>query len=165
MKKIGILFTVLVVIFIMATFGTAEDKAWFDMANCDFCSAMSKDMMDNMKHEQHHIDNGLLVMATTKPEYKEELIKAYASMKQLGMDMESGKVDPATVTTCGHCDYYGMMMQKGAKFEHISTDVAEIDLITSNDEKVLQMIKTYADNNDKAMAEMAEMMKHEGHME
>ncbi len=163
MKKIGILIAVLVVIFIMATFGTAEDKAWFDMENCDFCASMSKDMMDHMTHEQHRISNGVMVLATFPPEYKEEFGIAMAAMEQLGMDIETGKVDVTTVKMCGHCDYYGMMMQKGAKFEHISSDLAEIDLITSDDEEVLKMIMIYADNNDKAMAEMMEKMKHEGH--
>lgn len=163
MKKIGILFAVLIVIFIMATFGTAEDKAWFDMENCDFCANMSKDMMDHMTHEQHRISNGVMVLATFPPEYKEEFGKAMAAMEQLGMDMGTGKVDVTTVKTCGHCDYYGMMMQKGAKLEHVSSDLAEIDLITSDNAEVVKMIMTYADNNDKAMAEIMEMMKHEGH--
>ena len=163
MKKIGILFTVLVVILVMATFGTAEDKVWFDMENCDFCGSMSKNMMDNMTHEQHRLSNGVMVLATVPPEFKEEFAKSMVAMEQLGKDMESGKVDPTTVKTCGHCDYYGMMMQKGASFEHVSSVLAEIDLITSDDPEVKKMIMTYADNNDQAMAEMMNMKAHEGH--
>ena len=56
-------------------------------------------------------------------------------------------------------------MESGAKFEHVSTSAGEIDLITSDDEKILQMIKTYADNNDKAMVEWQAMKKEKTKME
>ncbi len=161
MKKLGILFAVLLVVFVMATFGTAEDKVWFDMKNCDFCAGMSEDMMNHMTHEQHRLTNGVMVLATIPDEYKEEFAKAMVAMEQLGMDMETGKVDPATVKMCGHCEYYGDLMQAGAKMEHVSSGIAEIDLITSDDPEVMKMIMTYADNNDKAMAEMEAMMKEE----
>ncbi len=156
MKKIGILFAVLLVIFIMATFGTAEDKAWFDFVNCDFCKHFTTDSLltKNMVWEQYEISNGLLVVTTVKPEFMESYRAATAEMKKLGEAMMAGTV--TDVKTCGHCDYYGIMMQSGAKFENVETVMGDIDLITTGDEKVLKMIKTYADNNDKAMAAFEE---------
>ncbi len=156
MKKIGILFAVLLVVFIMATFGTAEDKAWFDMVNCDFCKHLATDslLMENMVWEQYEISNGLLVVTTVKPEFMESYKAAAAEMKKLGEAMMAGTA--TDVKTCGHCDYYGMMMQSGAIFEKVETAMGDIELITSDDEKVLKMIKTYADNNDKAMAAFEE---------
>ncbi len=172
MKKSGILLAVLLVIFIMATFGTAEEekakkmgKAWSDMENCDFCAKLPKDLMAHMKYEQHRLSNGVMIITTFPPEYKQGFDKASADMAQLGMDMQTGAVDPATVKMCGHCEYYGKMMESGAKFEHVSTSAGEIDLITSDDEKILQMIKTYADNNDKAMVEWQAMKKEKTKME
>ncbi|RKX19903.1 MAG: hypothetical protein DRP51_06605 [Candidatus Zixiibacteriota bacterium] len=156
MKKIGILLAVLLVIFIMAAFGIAEDKAWFDMGNCDFCKHLAADslLMENMVWEQYEISNGLLIVTTVKPEFMESYRLATARMKEIGEAMMAGTV--ADLKTCGHCDYYGMMMQSGAEFEHIETPTGDIDLITSDNEEIIEMIKTYADNNDKAMAAFEE---------
>jgi len=151
MFKTKIVFGLMLVILIAASIGIAEDKPWFDMGNCDFCSKMSPELMANMQYEQYRISNGLMVLTIVKPEYKDECLKALAAMEQLGKDIQEGKV--TDVKMCGHCEYYGKMMEAGAKMEHISAGPAEIDLITSDDPEVLKMINIYADNNDKAMAE------------
>jgi len=157
MKKTKLFVGVILAVVLVASIGLAEDEKWFDMGNCDFCKNMSKDLMDHMSFEQHSLSNGVMIITTFPPEYKEELDKATEAMTKLGADMMSGKVDPAKVKMCGHCKYYGKMMEAKAKFEHVSTSVGAIDLITSDDEDVLKMINTYADNNDKAMAEMMQM--------
>jgi len=157
MKKAGVLIGLMLVIFMVASLGIAEDKGWFDMANCDFCNKMSKELMDNMKYEQHRISNGVLLVTTFKPEFKEEFMQGMKAMEQLGMDMTAGKV--TDVKMCGHCEYYGKLIQAGAHFEHISAGPAEIDLITSDNPEIQKMISIYADNNDKAMAEVSAMEK------
>ena len=159
MKRFGVLIAVILVMSIIASIGMAEDKPWFDMKNCAFCSNMSQDLMDHLTYEQHRLSNGVMIITTFPPEYKEEFDKAMAAMQQLGMDLHSGKIDPTTIKICGHCEYYGKMMDAGAKFEHVSTNVGEIDIITSDNPDIQKMIMTYADNNDKAMAEMIEMGK------
>jgi hypothetical protein len=143
-----------VVILIMAAFVFAEEPAWFDMEKCEFCRHLTKDpnLMENMTWKHYEISNGLLVVTTVKPEYKESYNKAVAAMQKLGQEMMAGtKTD---VVTCGHCQYYGKMMEAGAKFESVKTDWGDIDLITTDNPETLTMIRQYAKNNDEAMAAM-----------
>ena len=152
MKKIGALITALLLLCLMAVFAETVEEPWFDMENCDFCSMMSKELVANMTWDQYDVSNGLLILTRVKPEYKQEYLDAMKKMEQLGLDMMAGK--KTDVKMCRHCQYYGEMMEAGAKFEHIATDVGDIDLITSDNEEILKMIRTYAKNNDEAMARM-----------
>lgn len=146
-------------VMLMSLTAVAEEKPWFDMENCAFCKNLMTDphLMDNITWEQYHISNGILVVTTVAPEYEESFEKAMKAMEKLGNDMMEGKV--TDVVTCGHCDFYGMLMASGAKFENFKTKAGYIDLIISDNPEILAKIKEYAANNDKAMAEWEEEKK------
>jgi hypothetical protein len=58
---------------------------------------------------------------------------------------------------CGSCEYYGKMMQAGAKFEYVPTKTGVIVLVTSDKPEVVDMIKKDAQRNREEMAKMMAM--------
>ena len=139
----------------------STNPKWFDMENCEFCKNLMENpkLMDNMTWEWHNISNGAMSIATVKPEYKEAYEKAMASMEALANDMQTGKRNPMEVKMCGQCQAYGMLVMGGAKAEYVRTGVADISLITSDDEAMVKKIQEYAEHN------RTEMVKwHEEHM-
>jgi len=153
MKKVRQLIIPFLAVLLVAMTVMAGEKPWFDMENCDFCKHLMTDphLMENMTWEQYELSNGLMVVTTVKPEYVESFEKAMKEMEKLGTEMAEGK--RTDVKMCGHCEYYGMLMASGAKFENFKTGAGYIDIITSDNPEILKKIRTYAANNDKAMAE------------
>ncbi len=158
MKKVGLFSAVAIALIVSVTLISAEETPWFDMENCSFCRHLLTDphLLDNMTWDQYDIANGLLIVTTVKPEFQASYLKAMTKMEKLGQEMAAGKTD---VKVCGHCQFYGKLLMSGAKFEHVSTAMGEIDLITSDKPEVLKMIREYGQRNREEMAKTEKMEK------
>lgn len=152
-KRLILVLTVFLLPLVAAMAGADEEK-WFDMENCIFCKNLLEDpaLMDHMSWEIREISDGVVAVTTVDPEYRESYEKAQKAMERVGSEMMQGKHQDAYM--CGHCRIYGMLIFKGAKMEHASTDVAEILLIRSDDPELQKEIKEYG---KRTMDELAKM--------
>lgn len=165
MKRIMI-FAIAGLLFLAVAASMAEDKpqekAWFDMKNCDFCKNLVVDSMllPNMVWEHHDISNGLMTVCIVKPEYKASYQKALDAMNKLGQEMAQGKKD---IKMCGYCQAYGGLVMAGAKVENAHGDWGDVTLITSDKPEVQKMIKDFGQRTRDELAKMAiteEQQKH-----
>jgi hypothetical protein len=139
------------------------DVPWFDLENCAFCKFLTKDpqLMHNMKWDTRDLTNGAAVITVVKPEFRKSYMEANKGMEALAKKMETGEVNPMEVPMCGSCQHYGKLMEMGAKFESVQSDLADLVLITSDKPEVVTEIKTYAQRNRDEMAKMEKMEKSE----
>ncbi len=139
----------------------AAETPWFDAQNCDFCRHLLTDphLMQNMTWETHDLSNGVLILTAVKPEFRESYEKAKKEMAELEKGLASGKINVKDLKLCGHCQFYGMLHASGAKFEHIESDIADIELITSDNPDILKLIKEYGERNRKELAAMEKKEK------
>lgn len=153
MKRRILYLSAVAVLLVSITLFAADEKPWFDMKNCDFCVHLTKDphLLDNMCWNHYDISNGVMNVTTVKPEFKESYLKAQKAMEELGDAMMKGKTD---VKMCGSCEFYGKLIQMGAKFEMVETDASYILLITSDNPKTIEAIKEYGKRNRDEMAKM-----------
>lgn len=131
-------------------------SGWFDMENCAFCKSMVEDpdLLDHVTWENHSIADGMMTITTVEPEYAEALAKANAAMQELGMKMQTGKVNPMEVKMCGHCAAFGQLMMAGVKMESVKGEAAEVTLATSDDPALVDKLHGIVKRNKDEMAIM-----------
>jgi hypothetical protein len=159
MKKL--MLYVMVVLFIGAVSSMAQEKPWFDMPNCDFCKHLLTDslFLPNTVWELHDVANGLMIVTIVKPEFKASYQKIQAEMEKAGKEMMEGK----PVKMCGFCEYYGKLMQSGAKIETVKGEWGDVSLITSDKPEVLKMIKEFGQRSREEMAKGEQPKKEHKH--
>ncbi len=126
-----------------------REKLWFDSENCAFCSTLTRDpnLMKNMSLEYRDLTNGLLILATVKPESRASYARAREEMNNIGKEMMQGK----NITTCGHCETYGKILQAGANYESIATDSGDATIFTTDKPELLGTIRDFARRSREAM--------------
>ncbi len=151
MKSSRLLALAAVILAVCSTFVLAQEKPWFDLQNCSFCKHLMTDpkLMENMTWDHYDISNGVVSVTTVNPEFMASFKKAMDEMEKVGQEMTKGKAD---VSMCGSCEYYGKMMQAGAKIEYVPTKTGVIVLIISDKPAVIDMIKTYGQRNREELA-------------
>lgn len=152
----------LVLVLIAALGVVAQDKKaetptnvkWFDPANCEFCKNLveNPELLKNMTHDYHDINNGAVAITTVKPEYRDAYNKAMAAMMTLAKDMEDGKRNPMEVKMDGQCQAYGMLMMAGAKVEYVQSEPADLMVMTSDNPETVKKIHEFAERNRAEMA-------------
>jgi len=161
MQKSKLMLVVVIALMFLVSMVIADDKPWFDMENCSFCQHLIKDpdLMNNMSWKHYDIDDGIMTVTMVKPESQEAYQTAMMKMEEVGKSWEDGNTD---IKMCGQCEYYGMLMTSGAKFQYVDTDAGDIMLITSSDPEVVKKIKHYAAKNREELAKWDEVeMKHD----
>lgn len=139
----------------------SDEVAWFDMHQCDICKGMAdvEGMMQHIKWEIHKIDNGFLAVTVVPDNMKEKWAEVYQEVKATIAKVESG----AEADLCGFCDSFGALVQAGAKNTEIETAGGHVQLMTSNDPKVIKRIHAHADRTIAETKKMEEMMKSHSH--
>jgi hypothetical protein len=152
MKHHGVFILAAVIIIMAAGYAAAQEKPWFDMTNCSLCKELTKDpkLMDNMTWEHYDLSNGLLVLTTVKPEFKESYLKAQEGMNKVAAQMGQG----TPVQMCGHCQAFGMLMMSGVKMESVSTSAGDIVLMTTDKPEILEQIRAYGNRTRTELAKM-----------
>lgn len=143
-----------------------DEVAWFDMANCEICKTMAgiEGMMEHVKWEIHPIENGFLSVTVMPDEMKEHWAAAMNDMKSVVAKVEKGE----DVKLCGFCKSMGDLIQAGAKKTELETVAGHIEMMTSDDPKVVEKLHAHAKRTIEAHKKMMEMMKehsHDGHHE
>jgi|GEM_PF-1388713 len=140
---------------------TAEPP-WIDMVNCEICQSfafMEKEMA-NIKWETYIIGNGLMSISVMPEGLKEPMVKAKKEMEKTISRIESGE----NVKCCSFCQSMGSMMGQGAKMEEISTIAGDVQLITSDDPKVVEQIHAHAKKTmEYHNKKLKELHEHAGH--
>ncbi len=159
-RRSPFLFAAAVMILAAPLVAHAGEGAWFDLENCSMCKNMSaeKGLMEHMEWETHLITNGMLSVTVVDPEYKEAFDRSMQNMKKTGEKLMAGE----QMHLCGFCTSYGGLRMAGATFDYVETDAGHIDLVTSSDPKVVEMIRKHG---QRTIDEYEKMMKeeHEGH--
>jgi hypothetical protein len=134
-----------------------EHQAWFDLENCAFCKNLGQEegLLDNIRWETHLIENGAVTLTQVPAEWEEAFERAEKHMAEASARMGSGE----PMHLCGYCQSYGKLMMSGVKMESFKGDVARVTLMTSADEKIVQMIHEHAkktiEEHEKWVAEEA----------
>jgi len=142
---------VLVVALAVVISVSADDKPWFDMANCAFCKHMlaEKGLMEHMDWEWLDISNGVVMIARVDKEYREAYDRANKKMEETGKKVEeTGKMPPM----CGSCARYGELMMLAGKPQHVQGKLADVLVWTSDDPEIVNQLQEYGKRN---MTEMA----------
>ena len=155
MKRLSIFVIALCLLVVVAL--AAEEKPWFDLEHCDFCKHLTTDpgLLDHMTWQHYNISNGALSVTTVSPEYKDSYLKAQQMMEETGKEMMEGK----PVNMCGSCEAYGQLMMDGVKFEHISTNVGDIVLMTSDKPELIEKIHAFAQKNNEELKKWEKVQK------
>lgn len=130
-----------VVLAIPFTCGAGEE-CWFDLENCSMCNHLlaEEGLMDNMEWENHVIASGMLSVTRVAPDYEEAYERAMYNMEQTGKQLMTGQ----QMYLCGFCQSYGALHMAGAQFEIVEAGAGHIDLMTSSDPAVAEMIRVHA---------------------
>ena len=75
-------------------------------------------------------------------------------MNDLGMQIQSGEVNPMALEMCGSCQATGMLMMSGVKMERVDGDAAIVTMMTSDDAVVVTKLQEIAKRNTMEMAQM-----------
>ena len=159
MKKLLIYVMLSLALLAFVAMVTAEEKPWFDMENCVFCKHLLEDphLLENMTYEHYDIANGLLMVSTVKPEFKESYHKAMQKMEKVGQEMAEGKLTDAYM--CGSCEHYGKLMMAGVKLEHVPFSAGDIVLMTTDDPELLKMVWEHGRHNRDELKKWEQMEK------
>ncbi len=152
MKKSVMLLTAFLLVTAIAVTAGAEEEKWFDLENCIFCKNLLDDpeLMNHLTWEIHEISDGIMIVTTIDPEYRESYNKAEKAIEQVASEMMQGKHMDEPV--CGYCHNYGALMFKGAKIERIPAETAEIVLIRSDKEELQKEIKAFGERTNEELA-------------
>ena len=157
--KIGAALVAVVVFAFYFVSATAdEEKAWFDLGNCDFCKNLMAEegLMDHItKWEHHNTHNGSLTIAVVDKEYVPAFKRAGKNMEMVAERLKNGE----QVNMCGMCMSYGNLMQQGAKLEEIDSDNVFITMMYAEDPAVIEQIHMHTDRTNDELAKMSEMQE------
>ncbi len=130
-----------VVLAIPFTCGAGEE-CWFDLEECSMCKHLvaEEGLLDNMAWENYVIADGMLSVTHVAPGYEEAYGRCMHNMEQTGKQLMTGQ----QMYLCGFCQSYGALHMAGAHFETVETGVGQIDLVTSSDPAVAEMIRVHA---------------------
>ncbi|MDO9693743.1 MAG: hypothetical protein Q7W56_03375 [Candidatus Latescibacteria bacterium] len=152
MKKIV---TMLVLAFALLGAGAAlaGEKAWLDLENCGMCKNLltDKDLFEHMTWDTYLLSNGSMEVTTYPASYDERFKKLMATFEACGAKMMSGEQIPM----CGMCNSYGQLMMAGAKMDQVQTKAGWVTVMTSQDPKVVAMIRTHAERTIEEYAKYA----------
>ncbi|MCB1183629.1 hypothetical protein KDM41_09345 [bacterium] len=163
MKKIALLRVVFAgALFLVASSALAgmamkSESGWFDFENCAFCKnlAAHEGLLEHATWENHAIRDGLMNIMTIPAEYEGAMDEVNAAMAKLGGEIQTGKVNPMTLTMCGHCQKYGMLMMTGkVDMETVEGDAATVTLMTSADEHTAEELRQMAVRDTEEMAKL-----------
>ena len=163
MKKSVAMLT-LAVVLLGAGAALAGEQAWIDLENCAMCKNLTTDMdlFQHMTWDTYLLANGMMEVTTYPAGYDERFKKLMATFEQCGQKMASGEQMPM----CGMCSSYGQLMMSGAQMDQQQTRAGWVTVMTSQDPKVVAMIRTHGQRTIDEMAkwEAAEAAKGEhGH--
>ncbi len=153
MRNRVLFLSIAVILLVGVTLIAKDEKPWFDMKNCEFCSNLCKDphLLENMTWTHYDISNGLMSITTVKPEFRESYLEAQKAMEALGEEMMAGKRE---VKMCGMCENYGKLLGLGAKVEVIHADEGDIVLMTSDNPDVVKLIHEHGQRTRDELAKM-----------
>ncbi len=145
----------------LAAVYAGQEKPFFDLENCDMCKNMSaeKGLMDNMKWENHAIDNGLISVTTVAEGYEEAFVRSEKNMQKTGELMMNGK----KMDLCGYCQSFSSLMMSGAKMEGVETGAGHIMLVTGDNPELVKKIHAHVKRTNAEMAKMMQGAKDGGH--
>ena len=153
-KGISLLLAVFAVatLFLPATFA-AQGDPWFDLDNCKMCQPMTqeKGLMENMEWENHLTADGMMTVTVIAPGYEKAFESVMKKMEATGEKLMAGE----KMHLCGFCQSYGGLQMAGATFENFVTGGGLINLVTSRDPAVIEMIH---EHGQKTIDEHAKMM-------
>jgi hypothetical protein len=152
---------VMAAVLLLAGLAEAGDKPWFDMQNCALCKPFMEDpeLMKNTEMEQHEISNGIVMITTVKKELLPSYRAAHAKMMEAIGRIEKGD----TLYLCGLCTAFGMLIERGAKFEYVETKHGDVSFMSSDDPEIVTAIKAMAAKSEEEMKKMEEMKKEHKH--
>jgi hypothetical protein len=152
----------LVALAIAGSLVTAEqEQAWFDIENCALCKNLGNEegLLQNIRWETHLTANGAVTLTQVPAEYEEAFARAQKHIEETASKMGSGE----PMHLCGFCQSYGMLMMSGVKVESFQGEVARVTLMTSSDDKVVEMIHAHAQKTVDAYKKwLAEEATHKG---
>ncbi len=140
MKKIV---TILALAFALLGAGAAlaSEKAWLDLENCGMCKNLmaDQDLFDHMTWDTYLLAGGMMEVTTYPAGYDERYKKLMATFEACGAKMMAGEQMPM----CGMCTSYGQLMMSGAKMDQVQTKAGWVTVMSSQDPKVVAMIRTH----------------------
>jgi hypothetical protein len=157
MKTGKIMLAVIVMIMALFMIATAQDKPWFDMEKCAFCSQLMAEqgLMDHMpKWEHHNTKTGGMTITVVDPEFVPAYKRAMAKMEEVGMKLQQGE----QVYICGYCEAYGALM---IQFDQVESDNIFVYTAYSDKPELVDEIHAYIDRTNAEMAKMMETEKGE----
>ena len=156
-SKIILSLLVVAAVSFAVTGGSAKDKPWFDMENCEICKAMvaEEGLIENMSWENHVISTGMMAVTTVAADYQEAYKNAKTHMHEAIEKAVSGE----KVNMCGFCTSFGELHKAGVKFEHFDTKSGEIMVATATDPELIEKIHAHV---ERAIDEFAKMHADEG---
>lgn len=160
MKTAKIILMVLALILALVILVTAEDKPWFDMEKCGFCSQLMAQpgLMDHItKWEHHNTKNGSLSITVVDPEYLSAYKQAMAKMEEVGKKMQQGE----PVYMCGMCEAYGALTMKGVQFDVVESGNIFVMNMYSDKPELVSGIHAMTDRTNAEMKKMQETEKGE----
>ena len=140
---------------LIASWAMAGDTgSWFDMEKCEFCKPMmeTKGLMSHMKWEHHNIADGTLSITKVDDDYVDAYKKAEAKMDVVAKRWMGGE----KVYVCNMCKSMGAIMQAGAKTDNIESGNTFIQVTSSTDPEVVNMIHGWTDRTNSEMKAMAQ---------
>jgi len=140
----------------------AAEGSWFDLDNCSMCKNMMAEegLMEHMHWENYVINDGMLSITRVDPGFEDAFARSVKNMEQTAQKLMSGE----QMYLCGFCQSYGGLHMAGANFQTVESDVGYIDLITSTDPKIIEMIQAHAKRTiDEFKKMQMEEKHHEGH--
>ena len=160
MKTAKAILMVVIAVLVLALLVTAEDKPWFDMEKCAFCSQIMAQpgLMDHItKWEHHNTKNGSMSITVVDPEYVGAYKEAMAKMQEVGQKMQKG--EPTYM--CGMCEAYGAIMMKGAQYDVVESDNIFVVNMYSDNPDLVNDIHAMTDRTNEEMKKMTETEKGE----
>ena len=127
-----------------------EPGEWSNFDKCQICKPMMEieGLMECMKCEMKPLENGLISVTSVPNEMKPALEKANKEMERVIAKVTSGE----KMDMCGYCKSMGTLHMAGAKIQKFHTDIADIMIVTSDDQKVVKLIHEHLERANELKA-------------
>lgn len=109
-----------------------------------------------MTWENHVLSNGMIEITAVPEEYGKRFKALMGKMEAAGARMMAGEA----VELCNFCQSYGGLMMAGVKMDQVEAKAGHINVITSDDPKVVAMIHEHAKTTITAYKEMVGEQSH-----
>ena len=146
----------LAVLFLPNSF--AGEDPWFDLKGCGLCQHMTAEegLMEAMEWENHLTADGMMSVTVVAPGHEKAFHKAMKNMEATGAKLMTGE----KMYLCGFCQSFGGLHMAGATFENFETAGGYINLVSSRDPAVIEMIHAHG---QRTIDEYAKMVAAEDH--